>query len=265
MARAITSTPSSIGPRRASRASRRNSGSSSRNSTPWLREAQLARAHVRAAADQRGRRRRVVRRAERPARHEPAAGRQDARHRLQPRDLERLVLDQRRQDAGQAPRQHRLAHPRRADHQQVVRTGGRDLERAPGERLAAHVVEVGNRHLVAAWRRQRQRPHLAVAQEGDGVLQHAARDRLDAVDQRHLAARLGRRRGAPRGRSGALPRRRPARRAAGRTLPSSAELAEQPPPHAGRLSGRRRRRPGWRARSPGRSRCPSCARWPAPG
>ena len=51
--------------------------------------------------------------------------------------------DKRRQQTGQALRQHRLAGSRRADHQQAVRAGGRDLERALGRRLAAHVGEVG--------------------------------------------------------------------------------------------------------------------------
>ena len=39
-------------------------------------------------------------------------------------------------------REQRLARARRADHQQVVRSGGRDLERALGEGLPLDVGEV---------------------------------------------------------------------------------------------------------------------------
>ena len=43
---------------------------------------------------------------------------------------------------GDAPRHHRLAGPRRPDHQHVVPAGGGDLERAARERLPVHVGEV---------------------------------------------------------------------------------------------------------------------------
>ncbi len=50
---------------------------------------------------------------------------------------------ERRQDAGQAAREHRLAGAGRSDEQQVMRAGRGDLERASRVRLAAHVGEVG--------------------------------------------------------------------------------------------------------------------------
>ena len=58
-----------------------------------------------------------------------AEGAGDAQDR---RRLERLVVRQRRQQAGEAARQHRLAGARRADHQQAQLPGGGDLERALG-------------------------------------------------------------------------------------------------------------------------------------
>ena len=61
---------------------------------------------------------------------------------VDPRDLDRLLERRRRQDAGEPPREHRLAGSGRPDHQQVVAAGGRDLERAPRVLLPAHVGEV---------------------------------------------------------------------------------------------------------------------------
>ena len=69
--------------------------------------------------------------AERPAAHQPAVG-ELAGDRMDHADLQRLGRIERRQEAGQACRQHRLAGAGRADHQQVVAAGGGDLERALG-------------------------------------------------------------------------------------------------------------------------------------
>ncbi len=83
---------------------------------------------------------RVVRRPERPlARQAP---RSHARCAVHLGDFERLLEHGRREDPGQPPRQHGLARTGRADHEQVVPTGGRDLECALGVRLAAHVGKV---------------------------------------------------------------------------------------------------------------------------
>ena len=63
--------------------------------------------------------------------------------RLDHGNLQRLARIQRRQQAGQALRQHRLARAGRADHQQIVSAGGGDLQRALGAFLALHVAQVG--------------------------------------------------------------------------------------------------------------------------
>ena len=59
-------------------------------------------------------------------------------------NLQRLARVQRRQQAGQALRQHRLARARRPDHQEVVAAGGGDLQRPLGALLALHVLQVGH-------------------------------------------------------------------------------------------------------------------------
>ena len=85
-------------------------------------------------------------------------GRQRPRDRVDARHLERLVSRQRRQDARQPPREHRLARSRRAGEQHVVPAGRGELERPPPALLAAHLGEVGQERLlelVAARRRRR--------------------------------------------------------------------------------------------------------------
>ena len=79
-----------------------------------------------------------------------------ARERLHHRDLERLARIERRQNAGQALRQHRLARAGRPDHQHVVAAGGGDLERALGGLLSLHVAQVRSvRRLLRELRRRR--------------------------------------------------------------------------------------------------------------
>src|ERR1700675_823509 len=63
--------------------------------------------------------------------------------RLDRRRRERLVLRHRRQNAGQARREHRLAAAGRADHDKAVAARGGNLERALGVRLAFNVGEIG--------------------------------------------------------------------------------------------------------------------------
>ncbi len=147
-----------------------------------VREADLARPRHAAAADQGRVRDGVVRRAERPVRHQARVGRQQARHRVDRRDLQRLVERQRRQEPRQAPRQHRLARAGRPDHQQVVAAGGGDLERPPGQVLAVHVAEVGLVGGRPAARRRGARGRARV-----GVVQH--RDRLRRASRRAAASR----------------------------------------------------------------------------
>ena len=104
-----------------------------------VREAHLAGARPRAAADERRHAGGVVRRAERPASLELAAH-QLAGEAVHHRDLEHLLGRQRRQDRGQPRGEHRLAGARRADHQEVVAAGGGDLEHALGALLAFDVA-----------------------------------------------------------------------------------------------------------------------------
>lgn len=61
---------------------------------------------------------------------------------LQDVHFERFRREQRRQDAGQALRQHRLARARRPDHQQMMVSGSRDFERPLGAFLAFDVLKV---------------------------------------------------------------------------------------------------------------------------
>ena len=111
-----------------------------------VRQADFARPrHSRAAADQAGVRYRVMRRAERPLRQQVRAPRGS-----KPATLWICVVSsaswkvERRQDAGEAFGQHRLARSRRPDHQHVVAAGRRHFQRPLGGGLAAHVAKVGN-------------------------------------------------------------------------------------------------------------------------
>ena len=83
-----------------------------------------------------------MRRPERRVAHERPLGRQEPRDGVDPRHLERLVGAERRQQAGEAAGQHRLAGPRRAGEEQVVAAGGRELEGPTGAFLPADVGEV---------------------------------------------------------------------------------------------------------------------------
>src|SRR5205823_11883109 len=82
-----------------------------------------------AAADEPGRRDAVMWRTKGRRPVQRAVTSQLSEQAANQRDLERLLQFQRRKDAGQASRQHRLASARRAAHEEVMATGGRDLER----------------------------------------------------------------------------------------------------------------------------------------
>ena len=60
-------------------------------------------------------------------------------------DLERLVLLEGREQAGEASGQHRLAGAGRAGEEQIVGAGGGDLEGAAGLVLASDVGQVLDR------------------------------------------------------------------------------------------------------------------------
>src|SRR5690349_22679741 len=67
---------------------------------------------------------------------------QEPRDRVDARDLERLLAGERRQDPGQAAREHRLAGARRPTEQQVVPTRRGQLQRPPRPFLAMDVGKV---------------------------------------------------------------------------------------------------------------------------
>ena len=127
-------------------------------------EAHFAGPRRRSAADQRDVRDGVMRRAERPLLEQPNAGPQLPGHRMNGRDLDRFLERQRRQDARQPSRQHRLAGAGRTDHQQVVAAGGGHFQRASRERLTVKVGQIEwaasvasrawCRGAEAAWRRR---------------------------------------------------------------------------------------------------------------
>src|SRR5262249_3661983 len=92
----------------------------------------LAGPRARAAADDRGRRRRVMRCPERRRPDETSAWRQDTGDRVDARDFEGRLVVERRQDPRQPPGEHRLPDPGRPGKQQVVTSGGGDLEHTAG-------------------------------------------------------------------------------------------------------------------------------------
>lgn len=153
-------------------------------------ERDLARARYRAAADQAGGRDRVVRRPEWPPGGEPAVA--QARDALDPRDLEGLLEARRRQDAGHAAREHRLADPRRSDHQDVVTAGGRYLERPASVILTADVGQVRTVAGIGGTGGGLGRIRVPVsADEVDQLRERRNTEHVDVGHQRGLARVLG--------------------------------------------------------------------------
>ena len=107
-----------------------------------MRERDLARAGIATAAKQTGIADRVMRRAEGPCAHKGVRLSQKPCGAVNFRRLDGLLLAHRRHDRGDALGDHRLAGTGRPDHQNVVPTGHRDLNRAFGIALAFHVAKV---------------------------------------------------------------------------------------------------------------------------
>ena len=147
-----------------------------------VRQRGFAGAGLEAAAGERGHAGGVVRRAERPGAGQGALGDQSGDG-VDHRSLEQLAGRERRQQARQPARQHRLARARRSDEQQVVAAGRGDLERAFGALLTLDVAQVRPRLGV------QHRPRLGRAQHLD------AAEVVDQGDQR--ARRQHRRLPAP--------------------------------------------------------------------
>ena len=121
-----------------------------------------------------------MRRPERRNRQERLTGREQARDGMDARDLERLVLGERRQDPRQPAGEHRLARAGRSGEEKVVPPGRGDLERSPRAFLAPDVAEIGRRGRVAVRRRRLVRRRIALAaQIRDGLGEVPDRDGLD--------------------------------------------------------------------------------------
>ena len=102
---------------------------------------------------------------------------------------ENLGRIERRQQAGQARRQHRLAGARRADEQQVVTAGRGDLERPLGGLLALDLGKLGIVGRLLAQLRHRRAQHLAAVAVVDQGEQARGRQDLDvAAEPGGLAA-----------------------------------------------------------------------------
>ena len=134
----------------------------------------LARLGLQSSAGQGGHAGGMMRTAERAGAGQGAA-RDQPRHRMDHRGLEQLGGRQRRQDAGQALRQHRLAGPGRTTEQQVVSARGGDLERPLRLVLPAHVPQVRNLGAVEHRPGLRLGQHLCTAKVVDQPDQRARR------------------------------------------------------------------------------------------
>ncbi len=150
----------------------------------------LARPRAQATADQRLQGRRMMRVAERAAAAQLALA-EVARQRAHHRGFERFLGGKRRQDAGQARRQHRLARAGRADHQQVVAAGGRHFEHSLGAFLALDLGQVGVVGAVLGHQRLRHGQGLLAAQMVDQRQQRGRGDDRRPVDVAILVMRGG--------------------------------------------------------------------------
>ena len=110
--------------------------------------------------------------------------------RVDPGDLERCLGVERRQDAGQSSREHRLADPRRPGEEEVVPARGGDLQHAPGSTLSTHVPEIGRLGNGRGPRGQRLWWSALAAEVRHRLDQVVDRDGFDA-GERYLGAGLG--------------------------------------------------------------------------
>ena len=225
--------PVSSGSRKASSALRGNSGSSSRNSTPACaseispgRGGDPPPTSATALALWCGARtgRWPKRRASRPCDDTLSSAALD----------KRLGRRHRRQQAGEAVGEHRLAGARRPDQQQAVRAGRGHLQRAARAGLALDVGQVGQRRRRGG--RLARRPGqlaraggVAVAgQEGlDDVAQRARGADVHALDPRRLGRALRRQHEAARAAALAHGQRQRERAAHGPQLAGQRQLARE--------------------------------------
>ena len=139
--RATVTSPLSSGWRSASITSARNSGNSSRKSTPAVGPAELAGPHLAAAAAEQARLARVVvRRGERRPHQHPVAGLERPGQRVDGGELERLLAGEVGQDARDPLGDAGLARALRPGQHQVVPAGGGHLDGVP---RVGHADQVG--------------------------------------------------------------------------------------------------------------------------
>lgn len=216
-----------------------------------MRKHHLADAVASRASDEPCGRDRVMRAAKWAASHQLRAG-EHAKHAVNSRDLDRLAAAERRQDRRQALGEHRLARARRAAHEGVVASCGRNHEGLDGTLLSPHVCEVS---LAGGLRRpargmlasatakdiaaadgasacaagRLRRPWLltwAALQDAHCGGEAACGGHLQSLDERRLGGRLERQHDARQ--PGALARLRDRERAATWSQPSvKRELAKQ--------------------------------------
>jgi hypothetical protein len=124
----------------------------------------------------------VVRRTERPSVDQAPV--EESGHGVQLGHLERLVPRHRRQDRGEPAREHRLAGAGWTDHEDVVSSGGRHLERPAGLGLTSDLGEIDRvpRALARARRLGRGRPPRP-AQELDHLPERPRADDLEIVHE----------------------------------------------------------------------------------
>ena len=155
---------------------------------PMVGERRLTGSRADAAADEARGGDRVMRGAERTS-PDQAARAVQAGDRVQPGHLDRLVTRERRQQAGQPARQHRLARARRAVEEEVVPAGGRHLQRGDEAVVAAHVREVRLDALEGfrCFLLRRRRRGAVAAQDLDRLLQIVDAQHLDRPDEGRFA------------------------------------------------------------------------------
>ncbi|AKJ01269.1 Hypothetical protein AA314_02895 [Archangium gephyra] len=159
---------------------------------PVVRQGQLPGPRGRAAAHQPRVGDGVVGRAEGPLAHHRLLVSQQAEHGVDLRHLQRLVERHRGEDAGQSPGQHRLARARWTAHQDVVATGGGQLQRRLDVRLSPHVGHVQGGLAPA----RGGRGAFLSGEGGQGLLSGEVVHRLaQVVDGQHVEARHQRRLG----------------------------------------------------------------------
>src|SRR5262245_22883329 len=127
-----------------------------------MRKAHLARIRSPSSSNQSGRGHGMVRRPKRRMTEEPAAWRKSPRNRVDRADLDRFLRGERRQNPGEALREHGLPRSRRPHEEEIVPAGRRDLERAPRDELTADIAEIrerSGRGLGARWARGGRERH----------------------------------------------------------------------------------------------------------